>query len=228
MRKLMSLLTSITLLAGTSSNLVSCNTDKFDQFQNAINAGQSFIYYIGASDCTECTKLDQAYWNNNSGDPTQQNGGGILNPAVWSNIMKSSYAQGVKQRHSALYKSLLNMKFYSDTIDKQSNVFDDKGVKQILHKVADIFDTKNIPALNPYSEDGDDDYIKNYLKINTTPLMIYFINGQLAGVQQATPIEVGATPRKNDTAQHFFNNLADLLTGHADYLAHPFYPGESK
>ena len=81
MRKLMSLLTSFTLVATSTSNLVACNTDKFDQFQNAINAGQSFIYYIGASDCTECTKLDQAYWNGNSGNPEQlKNGGGILNP----------------------------------------------------------------------------------------------------------------------------------------------------
>lgn len=228
MRKLMSLLTSITLLAGTSSNLVSCNTDKFDQFQNAINQGQSFIYYVGASDCTECTKLDQAYWNDNSGDPTVKNGGGILNPTVWSNIMQSTYAQNVKQNNPALYKSLLNMKFYSDTIEKQSDVFDDKGVKQILNKIVDIFQSKNIPALNPYSEDGDDDYVTNKLKINTTPFFIYFINGQLAGIQQATPIEVGATPRKNDTSQHFFENLAHLLTGYSDYFSNPFYPGEAK
>ena len=35
------------------------------------------------------------------------------------------------------------MHFYSDTIDKQSNVFDDKGVKQVLDKVADILHESN-------------------------------------------------------------------------------------
>ena len=171
MKKILTLLSSLSLCSFGAVAVVSCSGDqKFNTFMSYIHDKQTFVYYIGARDCPKCQNTQIKTW-----EPLTANNNAMLKN-ILANDPNYSYNSTPWKAGSAGQEAYKNMQLYSDKVDKVSKVFDDTSVKAIINYV--IKQTADASAIAGHKPKH---LTRQDIGITGLPLFLYFDQGKYEG-----------------------------------------------
>lgn len=126
MKKILSLLSSFTLVLSVGSNVTSCGPNFKSTFAKYVKEKETFVFFVGAWNCSDCQKNKLELWNYLLQDQEKE-----------LKAMLKSIDQGVRWSKTGggeARQALLGLKLYSyDQIADSSRAFKDSIVEAIAN-----------------------------------------------------------------------------------------------
>jgi hypothetical protein len=187
MKRLLTVLGAIQLVATPAMTVISCDSNKnYETFKGWIDNKDSFVLYIGADDCEHCNDLDKALNDLTDGN---KHGTDIMRDGL-AKIAADWNKAGNGEDQYIGADEVKSIDFHSFKDDKYDGIWNNsKWMKNIrdwtVDQYYDLFvsyDPNFVDDNTYYTEDVVKDAIKTMIVGNGTPIFVVVRNGKLVTV----------------------------------------------
>ncbi|WP_338969355.1 lipoprotein [Spiroplasma endosymbiont of Labia minor] len=230
MKKMLTLLATITLTTPTTVSVVSCSSNtNFKDFEKWINQEQSFILYVGAKDCPHCQVFDKVFANRdldqfekNINTRIDANSNTII--SQWYNTQQDyeelAESKTISDDYNSNYSQELkgNLLFHYFQSDNYSTIWSEKWASNLVDWLVDgmIARQKIIDDFRYGDNDSFYDSLDFKSAIESTPLFVIIRNGKLAGVTNGMEDESTTGNNDDQLIDDWFTTISNMFV-HDDW-----------